>query len=104
MNARSSAVGKGLATALVLIAIAASAKLWYGRAQPQPSKPADPPAPPPVTVQTTVPQHRDIWRTLSLTGDTVAYNEVTLYAKVAGYLQDIFVDKGDQVKRGNSSR
>jgi len=33
-------------------------------------------------------------------GEIKAYQQATLYAKVAGYLKTIRVDKGDQVKEG----
>jgi membrane fusion protein, multidrug efflux system len=39
-------------------------------------------------------------RTITVQSEAHAYAEVTLYAKVAGYLRDIKVDKGDQVKGG----
>jgi len=35
-----------------------------------------------------------------LPGETKAYQQATLYAKVAGYLKTITVDKGDQIKEG----
>lgn len=37
---------------------------------------------------------------LTLIGETRPYQEATLYAKVSGYLKDIRVDKGDEVKKG----
>jgi RND family efflux transporter MFP subunit len=39
-------------------------------------------------------------RELTLTGEAIPYTTATLYAKVAGYLSKIFVDKGDLVKKG----
>jgi membrane fusion protein, multidrug efflux system len=39
-------------------------------------------------------------RTISLTGETRPFLSVALYAKVSGYLQDVRVDKGDHVTRG----
>lgn len=38
-------------------------------------------------------------RTVTLPGEVKAFQQVTLYAKVSGYLKDIKVDKGDRVKR-----
>lgn len=40
-------------------------------------------------------------RTVVLPGNVVPYYNTTLYAKVAGYLRRINVDKGDQVKTGD---
>ena len=37
-------------------------------------------------------------RSVSLVGEAFPYANVTLYAKISGYLQEIRVDKGDQVK------
>lgn len=39
-------------------------------------------------------------RTVTLAGEARPYASVTLYAKVSGYLREIRVDKGDQVKEG----
>jgi membrane fusion protein, multidrug efflux system len=39
-------------------------------------------------------------RTITVQSEAHAYAEVTLYAKIAGYLREIKVDKGDQVKGG----
>src|SRR6201995_5206373 len=37
---------------------------------------------------------------LSLIGEARPYQTVTLYAKTSGYMNKIFVDKGDKVKQG----
>jgi len=59
------------------------------------------PAPPPVpTVQTVHPHQGEITRSITLPGNVLAYQATTLYAKVAGYLKTITVDKGDHVKAG----
>jgi len=39
-------------------------------------------------------------RTLTLQGEARAFAQVTLYAKVSGYLRNVKVDKGDHVKAG----
>jgi RND family efflux transporter MFP subunit len=41
-----------------------------------------------------------VTRELALTGEAIPYTTATLYAKVAGYLSRIYVDKGDLVKKG----
>ncbi len=43
-------------------------------------------------------QRIDLTRKISLPGTLVAFNEATLYGKVAGYLRSISVDKGDRVR------
>src|SRR5437879_5076796 len=68
----------------------------------KPSTSADPAqAPsPPVPVQVVQPKRGPITRNVTLPGEIKAYQQATLYAKVAGYLRTITVDKGDQVKEG----
>ena len=39
-------------------------------------------------------------RTLTLPAEVQAYQQILLYAKVAGYLRELRVDRGDRVKRG----
>lgn len=58
-------------------------------------------APPAPNVQTVRVKHGEIVRTLALPGNIRAYQEATLYAKLAGYLKSIAVDKGDWVKAGD---
>ena len=55
---------------------------------------------PAVSVQTMVPQRRDLARTLSLPANVSPWAQATLYAKVPGYLKWMGADKGDLVKRG----
>ncbi len=67
-----------------------------GRVDPEPAK--RPPSPP--TVRVILPKRGPITRFVTLPGDVRAYQQATLYAKVAGYLKIITVDKGDEVKEG----
>ncbi|MCI0537527.1 MAG: efflux RND transporter periplasmic adaptor subunit [Verrucomicrobiales bacterium] len=53
---------------------------------------------PPANVQTVRVKEGEIVRSLTLPGNIRAYQEATLYAKIAGYLKSIAVDKGDWVK------
>src|SRR5207249_7454731 len=57
-------------------------------------------ATPPVAVQIVQPKRGSITRNVTLPGEIKPYQQATLYAKVAGYLKTIAVDKGDQVKEG----
>jgi membrane fusion protein (multidrug efflux system) len=57
-------------------------------------------APPPVSVQIVHPRKGEITRNITLPGNVLAYQQAALYAKVAGYLKTITVDKGDWVKEG----
>src|SRR3989442_13039837 len=58
-------------------------------------------APPPVSVQIVRPRKGEITRNITLPGNVLAYQQAILYAKVAGYLKTITVDKGDRVKEGD---
>jgi RND family efflux transporter MFP subunit len=51
-------------------------------------------------VQVTAPKRGEIHRFITLPGTLRANQQVTLHAKVAGYLKSIAVDKGDTVKAG----
>src|SRR4030095_11635956 len=64
---------------------------------------AEPPAeaPPPVSVKVIQPRRGPITRNVTLPGEVKPYQQATLYAKVAGYLKTITVDKGDRVKGGD---
>jgi membrane fusion protein (multidrug efflux system) len=56
---------------------------------------------PPVNVQTVLPKRGEIGRSITLpTFRILAIQEVTLFAKVSGYLKTLPVDKGDAVKEG----
>src|SRR6058998_1439225 len=57
-------------------------------------------ATPPVAAQVVQPKRGSITRNVTLPGEIKPYQQATLYAKVAGYLKTITVDKGDQVKAG----
>lgn len=46
------------------------------------------------------PERKDLTRKIDLPGTLAAFNEATLYGKVAGYLRAIPVDKGDRVRTG----
>jgi membrane fusion protein (multidrug efflux system) len=52
-------------------------------------------------VQTIHPKQGEIVRRVTLPGNVMAYQVAMLYAKVAGYLKTINVDKGDTVKEGD---
>jgi len=62
---------------------------------------AEPEKAPPAAVQAVQPKRGPITRSITLPGEIKAYQQATLYAKVAGYLKTITVDKGDQVKEGD---
>lgn len=63
---------------------------------------SDAPRPAPaIAVRTVAPQHGAIARRVTLPAFRIlAYQEATLYAKVAGYLKTLAVDKGDGVTKG----
>ena len=83
-------------TSLWLSGVAA-ASLFFGTGCSRQT--AEPPAP--AEVQVVRPHKGAIGRTVTLPGNVLAYQQATLYAKVAGYLKTITVDKGDHVKQGD---
>ncbi len=59
-------------------------------------------APKPIDVKTTKPSRGEIHRFVTLPGSIKANQQATLYAKVAGYLKSLSVDKGDRVAAGQA--
>jgi len=53
-----------------------------------------------LSVKVIQPERRDIERTFALPGTLKPYEEATLYAKVSGYVGEIWVDIGDRVEAG----
>lgn len=68
-------------------------------------RPAAPPpntaAPASVEVRIIQPHRGEITRNISLPANITPYQEALLFAKVAGYLRKITVDKGDSVNQGD---
>jgi RND family efflux transporter MFP subunit len=56
---------------------------------------------PPAAVQTVQAKRGPVSRILTLPGEVKPYQEAVIFAKVAGYLKTIPVDKGDSVKEGD---
>jgi membrane fusion protein (multidrug efflux system) len=67
----------------------------------QRSAPASAKAEAPVEVTTVIPHRGEIYRTITLPGEVHPLYQVTLFAKVPGYLKTLTVDKGDSVKAGD---
>src|SRR5882672_4728851 len=59
-------------------------------------------APKPIVVKVIHPTRGEIVRFVTLPGTIKANQQATLYAKVAGYLKSLSVDKGDRVQAGQS--
>ena len=64
--------------------------------------PADEPPKPaaPVSVKLVQVKRGDATRSITLPAEVRAFQQATLYAKVAGYVKSVAVDKGDSVKAG----
>jgi membrane fusion protein (multidrug efflux system) len=54
----------------------------------------------PIEVKAVHPHRGEVYRIINLPGEVRPLYEVTLYAKVDGYLEKLTVDKGDSVKAG----
>ncbi|MGD0884508.1 MAG: efflux RND transporter periplasmic adaptor subunit [Thermodesulfovibrionales bacterium] len=59
-----------------------------------------PPPPPPPKVTVSQPEQRTVTDFLELTGNTQAINTVQLVARVQGYLEKVFFQDGQRVKKG----
>src|SRR6188474_2556125 len=60
-----------------------------------------PKAEPAMAVRLVQPKRGAISRSVTLPGELKAFQQATLYAKTAGYLKTIHVDKGESVKQGD---
>ena len=69
--------------------------------KPSSAAPASVVAPAPAPVRVVQPQRGGITRSVTLPGEIKPYQQATLFAKVAGYLKTITVDKGDRVAAGD---
>ena len=90
---------KSSVTALSVVGLALVGPVALSGCKPSSAEPAGASAPP-LLVQVIRPERGPITRFVTLPGEIKPYQEATLYAKVAGYLKTITVDKGDQVKEG----
>src|SRR5438552_13334301 len=89
---------KQMGLALVIVALVGQG--IFSGCKPSTAEPTKE-ATPPVPVQVVQPKRGSITRNVTLPGEIKAYQQATLYAKVAGYLKTITVDKGDRVKEGD---
>src|SRR5206468_1405722 len=55
----------------------------------------------PIVVRLVSVKKGEATRSITLPGNILAYQRATLYAKVAGYIKTVNVDKGDAVKKGD---
>lgn len=75
--------------------------LFFCGCEPSDPASAPPAARPTLEVKTVHPHPGDICRYLNLPGEVHPLYQVTLFAKVDGYLDTLTVDKGDSVKAGD---
>jgi len=81
---------KNFLAVAVIVAVLAVQNSWEGFGLQEPTLP----------LQTIHLRLGEFVRRITVPGNVMAYQEATLYAKVAGYLRTISVDKGDSVKEG----
>jgi membrane fusion protein (multidrug efflux system) len=84
---------------LALVSFALVGQAVFSGCKPSSAETTPKPSPP-LGVKVATPKRGPITRFITLPGEIKAYQGATLYAKVAGYLKTINVDKGDQVKEG----
>jgi RND family efflux transporter MFP subunit len=91
-------VGRGrLWPAAALLALVVAGAVGCERADGSPRQPSDASA---LVVRVTKPVRQEVVRRVVLPATVRADLEVTLYAKVTGYLKEITKDRGDKVKSG----
>ncbi len=83
------------------VLIAAGTVLSGCTAPDAPDTPSATKADPPAEVRTVHPHRGEVCRYINLPGEVHPYLQVTLFAKVEGYLETLTVDKGDYVKAGD---
>ena len=81
------------------VAILATASLFVWKRQTKAASAPDSPSRPPTVLAATV-TREDLFKELTIQAEFRPYQEVELHSKVAGYLRQIDVDFGDQVKSG----
>jgi membrane fusion protein (multidrug efflux system) len=91
---------KKRARALGLVLPAVVAVLVPGMSCRRADPASSPAPPPPPTVSVARPRRGAISRTVTLPATVRAWEQAVLYAKVAGYLKTIKVDRGDRVREG----
>ena len=85
---------------LALVVVASVGQGIISGCKPSSAEPTKEPGPP-SAVQVIQPKRGPIMRNVTLPGEVKPYQQATLYAKVAGYLKTITVDKGDRVNEGD---
>ena len=70
-----------------------------GVPKPQPQASSSPPQQTP-TVNVTTVESRELNRQLRLPGELLPFEDVAIYAKLPGFVEEVTVDRGSRVKRG----
>lgn len=91
-----------LSAAIIVMLIIAFVllKTSANKGNPQQAQAATSKAPDTPTVTTTYVVSKDVGRELRLPGELRAYQDVALYPKVQGFVEEITVDRGSVVRRG----
>lgn len=87
--------------ACVFLALSACILAFCGCEQQTASANTKPVAEAPIEVKAVHPHRGEVYRFINLPGEVRPLYEVTLFAKVDGYLENLTVDKGDSVKAGH---
>ncbi|MGH9837645.1 MAG: efflux RND transporter periplasmic adaptor subunit [Blastocatellia bacterium] len=85
---------------LLALTIAAAIAMACGGEAPKPQTQTMQGAAPPPTVTVTTVQSHELNRQIRLPGELQAWQDTALYAKVQGFVEEIRVDRGSVVKKG----
>src|SRR5262249_39144352 len=91
---------KMIAAVMVLVALVAGVWLWRGHSTE--AEDADHAVADAVVAAVVKVQRGPMDNTLTIAGEFKPFQDVDVHAKVAGYVQRIFVDVGDHVKQGQT--
>jgi len=92
---------KWIGIAAVTVAVGMGAWRWLRHSETQ-ADDADPASGEVVTAAVTKAQRGAMENTLTIAGEFKPFQDVDVHAKVAGYIQKIYVDVGDHVKEGQT--
>src|SRR5690349_18949308 len=85
---------------LLALTLASIVTVACGGGAPKPQAQPAAAASPPPTVNVTTVESRELNRQLRLPGELLPFEDVAIYAKLPGFVEEVTVDRGSRVRRG----